>query len=526
MKSTDKFVLVLVASLALLLAGCGGGSSSTAPPVDPGPTAAEQAIMDAKAALTTAQAGMSSAMTDAEMLAAYQAIERAANNLVMVLKANNGSLADVEMATTVRQNAMNMVSNLEMKIADAQAAADKAMMAMATKLYMALGANPLAQNNSAASGTNVDAGTGALTVLSFMDTTTAGTFTDVGPTAALKEDKTAMVAPLHGWVGSMHTGESDTGTFTAQMYSNVGEPTPGAKINTITGFSGEVVTITVADTGSGLTNDPTRIASPEFTHSAGTVTLKLPDPNPNGQDTFVRKGSYYGVAGEYSCDTSDGANTCSVTKAAEGYTLGGTGTWTFKPSDPNARVTATPDDVYAVYGWWLHETEDGATVSAFTSYRGDATLATEAAAIADLDGTATYRGGAAGKYTVRAGAVNDAGHFTADAELMATFNGTGTADDHMITGTINNFMGSDGMARDWSVALKQATLTDTGVITPVTTGGTTWTMGGTAGSASGQWSGNLYQEVDNVPTVGTGTFQSEYGNIGRMVGAFGVNLEE
>ena len=47
MKSTDKYMLVLVASLALLLAGCGGGSSSTpttptTPPVNPGPTPSDQ----------------------------------------------------------------------------------------------------------------------------------------------------------------------------------------------------------------------------------------------------------------------------------------------------------------------------------------------------------------------------------------------------------------------------------------------------------------------------------------------------
>ena len=38
MKSTEKFVLVLVASLGLLLAGCGGGSSTPSPAPDPEPT--------------------------------------------------------------------------------------------------------------------------------------------------------------------------------------------------------------------------------------------------------------------------------------------------------------------------------------------------------------------------------------------------------------------------------------------------------------------------------------------------------
>ena len=54
-------------------------------------------------------------------------------------------------------------------------------------------------------------------------------------------------------------------------------------------------------------------------------------------------------------------------------------------------------------------------------------------------------------------------------------------DDDTITGTINNFMGSDGMSRDWSVALKENSIGNTGIIAP--SSGiimTTWTMGGSA----------------------------------------------
>ena len=78
MKSTEKFVLVLVASLGLLLAGCGGGSSTTTAPVDPdpGPTPQELAMQqhtEVSNAVTAAQmaVGALTAMsTDAEVTAA------------------------------------------------------------------------------------------------------------------------------------------------------------------------------------------------------------------------------------------------------------------------------------------------------------------------------------------------------------------------------------------------------------------------------------------------------------------------
>ena len=50
----------------------------------------------------------------------------------------------------------------------------------------------------------------------------------------------------------------------------------------------------------------------------------------------------------------------------------------------------------------------------------------------------------------------------------------------------------------------------------------------TAADAAGQWSGNFSGTTDTdggVPEVATGTFYSEYGTAGKMVGAFGVNKQ-
>ena len=322
MKSTDKKILILVASLALLLAGCGGGGSSTTAPVDPGPTPAETAIMQAETALEAAQAAVSGAMTDAEMRDAYRAVQQAADSLVMALKASGGSPAAVEAATTTRQTAMHMADNLAQKIADAQAAADAAM----AKLYAAIGPYPFGDSEGSfppPAGTDTGiSNTGVLTVHNVsINVPQAAT----GP--QLKEDKSAMVPPLHGWTGSRHTatvaagtyitpgnpdsGNIGAGTYTAHLYSDVGEPSHAPKFNAGPGTTGVgflLVNNRVLLNGPGVPNFPLnrdvpeRIASPQFDHTAGTKTFKLPVPNPSGETIINIRGSYYGVEGRYDCE--------------------------------------------------------------------------------------------------------------------------------------------------------------------------------------------------------------------------------
>ena len=139
-------------------------------------------------------------------------------------------------------------------------------------------------------------------------------------------------------------------------------------------------------------------------------------------------------------------------------------------------------------------------------------------------------GGAAGKYALYSstGGTNDAGDFTARATLEANFN------TDKITGTIDNFIGDDGESRNWSVELMEQGVSDGGVILGDDGTGTVgtdekmtkWTIDDTAAAAAGQWSGTLYDNGDDgVPKVGTGTFHSTYSTSGRMVGAFGVNVQ-
>ena len=546
MKSIDKFVLVLVASLALLLAGCGGGSSTA--PVDPGPTeeelAAERAqmqtaaIMSASTALNTALGALSGSAPTQDQI---DAVNTAISGLQAALTAaadvhdaaKTGYQAQVTSAqTTVMQAAAALMAMQDAAAEEARKAAEAAAAAMAvtaTKLYAGIGATPLTGH-----AVTVDGTTGVWSV----DPAAVGTV-DLA-NQALEADEDTMVPDNHGWEGTRHTASGE-GTYEAVIYSHPDDPTVtegaafndsangGYTLSTDAATMGELTTLDAASGGAGVG----RVASPSFDQSAGEKTFELGD----NMMRVVIAGSYHGVPGTYYC-TPAASDACGATVADMGFTLGG-GTWTFKPTNPAMKLmdTSADDADYASYGWWLHKSEDDETytASAFAVYRGTAPTVN----IAALRGSATYTGGAAGKYALRSstGGTNDAGHFTADVTLEATF-----ATVHSITGTVDNFTGGDGESRDWSVALGKSVVAGGGAIagalaadgTADTTNTgpqmTTWTIGGVAGDAGGQWSGNLHEEGDDgVPAIATGTFSSTFGDSGndaRMVGAFGVNVDD
>ena len=511
---------------------------------------------DAVAAVDEAQGGINTAMRRTNQM---EALTSASGTLQAALAALSGQtptkaqLDAANMALTALNDALmgaedltdtekapyqREANNAAAPIRTAQAAFDKAMneadmadkmamMATAMKLHAGISApmgdvtSPAATDRAA--GYNTD---GDILV-------SVGNGTDAPTPVELSEDEDATVAARYGWTGMRLTGESeDGGTYEAVVYSNVGEPTEGAKFNVqypLTDGALAVDTTTAANVA--------RVASSIFDQSAGLKRFALPDPNPGGATKITVAGSFHGVSGTYSC-TPGASSTCAVNKRTSGFQLGtvatdgtftdGGGAWMFTPTNPETRLMSTPDPIYASYGWWIHKSEDGETFTA-SAFAADRGAVPAASGITALQGTATYMGGAAGKYALRSmtGGTNDAGHFTARATLEANFN------DDTITGTIDSFMGADGQSRDWSVALNKSTVSDTGTIAgdPDTDGNTTpqmtvWTMGGTAASADGQWSGDLKENGDDgVPAIGTGTFSSMFGADGKMVGAFGVNKQ-
>ena len=478
------------------------------------------------AALSGASDTLQAALSALSGATPTQALLDAANNARTALNdalTAGADLTDTEKAPYQHEadNAAGPISTAQMAFDEdedeAAKAAAAAMAVTASKLYAGIGATPLAGH-----AVTVDATSGVWSVDP----------ADVAPAnlanQALEADEDTMVAANHGWAGTRHTasGEDVAGTYEAVIYSHPDDPTvtEGQAFNA-------AYTLTDGETGdvTGLTGHATgRVASPSFDQDAGLKAFK-----PGENDIRIMlAGSYQGVSGTYYCTPTDRAVGCTADVADMGFTLAG-GTWTFKPTNPEAKLmdTSAADTDYASYGWWLHKAADDGdfTASAFAVYRGTAPTVD----IAALRGTATYMGGAAGKYSLRGdtGGMNDAGHFTADVTLEATF-----ATAHMISGTVSNFMGADGESRNWSVALGKSVVSGGGAIagdpddsTDTDPQMTTWTIGGTASDAAGQWSGNLHEEGDDgVPAIAIGTFSATYGhggNDGRMVGAFGANAQ-
>ena len=486
------------------------------------------ALSDASDTLQAALAALSgSTPTQAQLDAANDALT-ALNDAI----AAGADLTDTEKAPYQHEadNAGAPIMTAQMAFDDAEDEADKAaaaaMAVTATKLYAGISdpvgdpASPAATDRAAAYNTDATA-----IMVSIGD----GTNT---PTAvSLSEDKMAMIADNEGWEGKRYTRTSPAseGMYEAVVYSNVEAPTQGKKFG-----SAAAVTPTGAYeyqlTNGELANATTafvaaRVAFTGVTRTAGTETFKLPDPNDVSQTRIRIPGSYHGVSGNYYCTPGTPADGCSAAVASSGFTVSTGDTWFFAPSNAEARVTESADTMYASYGWWIHKAaNNGAfTASVFVDERG--TVA-DASGLNDLNGTATYMGGAAGKYSLRGdtGGTNDAGHFTARAMLEANFT-TNTAET-AISGTIDDFIGADGESRNGSQ------ISDTGAIgnaSDSTGVETVWTIDGTDSAADGGWTGNLRNNGDDgVPKVATGTFSATYGdsgNDGKMVGAFGVNKQ-
>ena len=158
-------------------------------------------------------------------------------------------------------------------------------------------------------------------------------------------------------------------------------------------------------------------------------------------------------------------------------------------------TVSEPDGEYLHYGFWLEKTtdEDGAiTYNEVETFAGSSLDPSAGTEIDDVEGNASYKGGAAGVYVKNVyssggGVVESAtsGHFTADASLMVYFGGDDVAvnKQNTVTGTINKFALSGSEENDWSVALKGTRANNVNMITGTANGG------GPEGTFSGTFHG-------------------------------------
>ena len=515
------------------------------------------AITDAKTALTTAQSRLSGASTDAAMLAAYQAVQTAASNLINVLSENGGSAADRGSAIQTLNDAAAEIGRLERAIA----AAEKDNAAAIAKLLAALDLLTVSRRESndgyppggphfttALTATNP---TSAPSRVKFEPTYGAPTRVSVNTaasvTAARNKPNTNLakamgqtMAGKNGWTGTMVSATDDAGTTTdtALVYTNIEAPKSVAFGDIYTlDSTGRFNVATSASAGDSKIQ-----ADDFFTGNAAQAHGIEGTPS----EVISFKGSYAGAGGVYRCvEATDGS--CTSQGTSKGIQLGGT--WSFEPS-PGAMATQT-DDTYSFFGWWLREGSDGKYYPAV--YNGN--IHTKMDTILNppepdgigvdiqifLTGTATYTGLAVGKYAI-AGFPNAGGHFTADASLTVDFldrSGIGN-----VKGEITNFM-AGGTELPWRVDFAESLFSGQGEFNDADRAIATWTIDGiasetpqtSAGGVSvtniGRYTGHFGSNPDDtVPTSATGTWQVPYVTansteaFGHMIGAFGVTKDD
>ena len=342
----------------------------------------------------------------------------------------------------------------------------------------------------------------------------------------LTQDRSATGDSLYGWEYQKHTKKVMVNqveqNYEAHVYSDV-ESKPGKTfaVQYNGNFTGNVLdTATTEGTAS-------RIDITGFTPDTSGVTRV-----PMTVNIQTIGGTYHGVSGTYSCIPAAATDTCAISVATSGFNLGGVTTagtdnssfdagkaaWTFSPTNPTDKVI-DKDDSYASYGWWIKKVGNTWTISAFNDYRGTAPTAT--ADMDQLNGSATYKGGAAGQYSIYGNpsiGTNESGSFTAKATLNADFTGAGS-----ITGTIDNFEDNNGNSKNWSVKLERNTFSAAGVISKAETA---WTIDGTTYASDGEWTGEFTDggTAQDAPKTVIGRFFSEASGA-RMIGGFGATKD-
>ena len=236
----------------------------------------------------------------------------------------------------------------------------------------------------------------------------------------------------------------------------------------------------------------------------------------NDYDRTRFSGSFDGASGTFEC-----MGTCTIKhEGGDLYDIE-SGTWTFTTS--NTATVKVADDSYMYFGWWKREAKSDGSLS-FSTFSAGQHPVTEIPIA--LTGTATYTGPAVGQYAIYqpAGSDSGTGSFTARAELTANF-GDNTGNEGMLSGRVTNFSN----AADWSLTLMSQEIVDGGVArpdNPATDPSVSWTIAGNT-VAGGGWYARFFSDVapyaGHIPEGVAGTFNAEFGTVGRLVGAFGAH---
>ena len=325
-------------------------------------------------------------------------------------------------------------------------------------------------------------------------------------------------AAISGWAGArFRRGETNEHLV---VYTDVGVPQTMAftpenlnRLREVSGLEGETVS------APGLAVEAAwlpliRSTSLPAASPRGSVTYGTTGTGADEGLTFT--GTFSGASGTYRCSGSS----CSMTLDDRGAPTAMRGVaWTFAPAE--GAMVNIPDYDHLHFGWWLNETEGAFGFQSFADATGfpGGSGNVEAA----MEGSATYRGAAAGVWTtqdVAGGQVTRAlsGEFTAQATLRANF--FGALDAGAVNGEIASFRDGNGRSLGaWKVTLDSARLT---VGSASFAGATQGELGpGSAGSGSweGQFHGSDGAAANARPSHVTGRFDLHFPGA-HIAGAF------
>ena len=555
MFNNDLMKACLAAVFAMGLAACGSSSSDTAAPAEPEPTPEEMAEMACTSAggqwadgmCTTAEELAEMACTDGGGQWNADMTCTTADELALAALRQEISDLRTQLGITDAEDVGNTVADLQAEVTRLQGelqdkedaedtAATMAMTATGKAVFSVLDTfggtftadttRPTAEVAPVATPPGVVAKSGGATTLT---PTALNTFVNglsaFGADTAYTAAQAGMpetLAANNGFSGTMltwsNTGKADTMT----VYTDIAAP--GSRLFAEVHGNNGTPELDPADTAHlGVTGSA-------FDGRTGGQVAHTPNAKlttASTENDLVRlSGAYQGAVGNYTC--TPGTGTCATSVSEAGITFVDTGAttgWMFTAN--NGAMVSVADSAYMTLGWWMRDDKNSADILDHVAVFYSAPHA-DALDVTALTGTATYEGGAAGKYSWRDRVADTAhgGHFTAKASLTADFgaaDATGT-----VNGTISDFRtGDDGTMQNWTVTLSAAAL-DSGGAVARGTDNVTWAVGSSEADAAGSWEAQVSNSGtprnDDLPTGIAGAFNSEFNEQGRMIGAFGANI--
>ena len=304
------------------------------------------------------------------------------------------------------------------------------------------------------------------------------------PAGNFPTSATAPTVP-GGWRSGGFTRVTGAGTETVYLYTDIGSPA-GRHFWKVHGEKVESGTWTLA------------LAKPTAFGTAGTVRSLYQDTGGTPQDktgSVSRGGTYNGYSGTFSCVGTQTTG-CNMAAGANNALTGVTGDWTFKA---NATAAGTPaqDAEFLYFGIWATDPTLATAAHTFNWIAGgDGDVETQqidtahfgALATTLTGGTATFNGGAVGRYLLRnqVGRVDRIGTFTATASFTANFT------NDTLEGSITEFKEGGTALVGWNVFLGSSPTAAAGLDAAGTTGTpvATASIGGV--SATGAWAATLH----------------------------------